>query len=1045
MKKIFVFMLAAIASMSLSAQILLTDSSIDDWDNLPAEYVSAAVHQEGCSRDGLKSLKAYANNDDLYLLVEVDWEMITDLSWTPFHVFINTDNSDATGGYGDQWADANTDIMLETAIFADGAPFNYDPAVFKWWGEVGGYGWMWTNPDAEATGENCWGALICEGMGHIGNSQQVGDFIEIQIEYGRIPAEWNAEQFSVGVDIQQSWNSVGVLPNAPENEWGEIQLAEKLVVNIDSEAKSSRFEVDGLWYTITSEEGATVSLMHERNAEYNYANLTEAVIPASVVYEDKSYAVTGILGGALANCALNKMVIPASVISIADEALQDSYILKNGLINFSPCTSENNWGLAYFVDQIVDQMYIVGDTLVGAHAAIVEANIPEGVKHIRSYALSGKHQLEVVDLPESLKNIEFMAFYQCQNLSSVTGGEHVDSIGGSAFVSCSQLYNFTIPSSVKYIGYRIFGETPIEWYGQWENGMLYKDGCLLQSNSGDVSGDVVVADGTRLIADQALIYCENMTGITIPSSVEHIGNEALYGCMMLASKLINHSQCTSEDYWGATIIEQEVDGLYISNNIVVGARKDIREANIPEGVVGIAEYALQSCYELQRVSMPSTLERIGYAAFSYCSNLRIISIPGSVKYIGGWAFERCEQLSSVTLAEGVDSIEYCAFYNCSNLQSIKLPKSVKYISSGVFEYCYGLSEVVLSEGLDSIAQSAFYGCENLYYITIPSTVNHIGSNAFGSTNMQHVTFKGDVPPVMEEDVWGWEHYREMLWTVPCGALEAYQSLDILNTYYNISIEDACIGGECGDDLRWTYDEDTQELAITGTGEMYDYDTWTPWGEYVYAISSIQLNEGITYIGTYAFYNCKYVESIEIPVSVKTIGDNAFEECRKLSEIRFAEGGALTKVGNWAFYKCHKLSQMSIPEGVEQIGYGAFYACSNLKEISMPSTLEWIGDNALTDCVKLEKMHVKALVPPTADPGSFDNVDRMIPVIVPETSVAAYKAAPVWEEFNIQAYNPTLDVDNLGADNGYKDGKVLRDGQLIIIRNGKEYNMLGAEL
>ena len=212
----------------------VTDGSAADWDALPAEFVASAAHVDGCSMDGLKSVKVYSDEMYLNVLVEVNLDVVTDHEWTPFHMYINADGSAATGGYGDEFADADAEIMLETAIYQSGA-VAYNPAVFKWYGEVGGSGWLWTDPSVVADDTNGWGAAVPEGSLPIGNAQAVNGIatVEIQLLKELIPAQW-ADQFSIGFDIQQSWTSCGILPNAADDaETAASVLANKLVVKVD--------------------------------------------------------------------------------------------------------------------------------------------------------------------------------------------------------------------------------------------------------------------------------------------------------------------------------------------------------------------------------------------------------------------------------------------------------------------------------------------------------------------------------------------------------------------------------------------------------------------------------------------------------------------------------------------------------------------------------------------------------------------------------------------------------------------------------------------
>ena len=202
--------------------ISVTDGTAAEWANLAA--VSATCPDDGLYL-GLKSVKVYA--DELYInvLVEYDPEEIPDRAWTPFHMYINVNNSDQTGGYGDQFLDANSDILLEGVVFADGEACAYAPEVFAWIGEVGGTGWSWSDP-LTAAGEFC-------------TTQHLpGNLIEIQMLREIIPlpagVAW-ADEFTIGFDIQQNWDSVGILPlNSPDAEGSDASgHANKLKVKIN--------------------------------------------------------------------------------------------------------------------------------------------------------------------------------------------------------------------------------------------------------------------------------------------------------------------------------------------------------------------------------------------------------------------------------------------------------------------------------------------------------------------------------------------------------------------------------------------------------------------------------------------------------------------------------------------------------------------------------------------------------------------------------------------------------------------------------------------
>ena len=221
-------------------EISVTDGSLADWDALPAEFVVSATCPDGAALLGLKSVKVYATEMYINILVEPNMEDITDLSWVPFHVYIDADNSDETGGYGDEFADANCDILCETGLWAEGEPCTYNPGVYRWWGEVGADGWdYWTDPSTTHDASDFWGAIIGEGQLPVGNSEYVDGKFEIQLLrelLATVPASgftMNNEEFGIGFDIQQNWNSVGILPIEADSEANPGGHVAKLKVKIN--------------------------------------------------------------------------------------------------------------------------------------------------------------------------------------------------------------------------------------------------------------------------------------------------------------------------------------------------------------------------------------------------------------------------------------------------------------------------------------------------------------------------------------------------------------------------------------------------------------------------------------------------------------------------------------------------------------------------------------------------------------------------------------------------------------------------------------------
>ena len=86
--------------------------------------------------------------------------------------------------------------------------------------------------------------------------------------------------------------------------------------------------------------------------------------------------------------------------------------------------------------------------------------------------------------------------------------------------------------------------------------------------------------------------------------------------------------------------------------------------------------------------------------------------------------------------------------------------------------------------------------------------------------------------------------------------------------------------QCGENCTATLD-DSGILRVSGTGEMYDYDLQTrfetPWYNDRNKIKSVVVEEGITSVGSYAFYNCGKITKIELAKSVNVVRAGAFDE------------------------------------------------------------------------------------------------------------------------------------------------------------------------
>ena len=343
-----------------------------------------------------------------------------------------------------------------------------------------------------------------------------------------------------------------------------------------------------------------------------------------------------------------------------------------------------------------------------------------------------------------------------------------------------------------------------------------------------------------------------------------------------------------------------------------------------------------------------------------------------------------------------------------------------------------ITSVSMPEGMTSIYALAFYG-RPIATIIVPASVEEVGDRAFADNNqLTHFEYLGN------NIHWGIENsYREYRPLSGCGKLQYFRGNLELGIDWSNNIDTVIISN--GEAFNEWYD-----AVYVDNTNAYDEELWDNPEAYVKTVQTLYLPAGLVVIGDYALHNARFLGGITIPEGVTRIGISAFEDCRSMDSVVFA-GNKVEEIGAWAFYNCHSLRSLTLPEGVEEVGLAAFYGCTYLKELTIPSTMKKIADNGFAGCEKIKTMYVNALVPPTIEAKTFEDVNRATPVFVPKGTLERYQADEYWSEFfNMAEYEaPTGNLNTAAEDNGLR--KVVRDGQVLIIRGDKTYTILGESI
>lgn len=301
---------------------------------------------------------------------------------------------------------------------------------------------------------------------------------------------------------------------------------------------------------------------------------------------------------------------------------------------------------------------------------------------------------------------------------------------------------FLIPQSITYDG-NTYAVTKIGDYAFYYSDNVYRVGMHDQIThigraafAGCSRLTVILPSNLKEIGDYAYNHTNN-SSITIPKSVEKIGNCAFLNCKYLEK--VNFPESVKEVgcfvFAGTKITEP------VYNSRIFAFMPNIyKYYDIPYGIEIIAGGAFSECEYLQRIALPPTLKIIETNAFaknnSYgsstvgCQNLKSIHIPDGVICIKECAFYKCGSLQDVTIGEKVEEIGNSCFSGCYSLYSVRLGRNIKYIRESAFSGCSNLTTINLPQGLVGIESYAFSRCNKLTSLNVPNSVCKIGDGAF---------------------------------------------------------------------------------------------------------------------------------------------------------------------------------------------------------------------------------------------------------------------------------------------------------------------------
>lgn len=182
------------------------------------------------------------------------------------------------------------------------------------------------------------------------------------------------------------------------------------------------------------------------------------------------------------------------------------------------------------------------------------------------------------------------------------------------------------------------------------------------------------------------------------------------------------------------------------------------------------------------------------------------------------------------------------------------------------------------------------------------------------------------------------------------------------------------------------------------------------------LSSVTISSSVTSIGATAFQGCFGLLSISLPTTITTVNTGAFQNCRNLHYAVFNNN--VNSVGSNTFEGCFSLDHFKIPtsintipvsfliscyslkdidvhSGVTTLGLNCFQNCYTLESFVLPSTVTTLQNTVFNVCTNLKDIVIYATTPPSITTTTFNSLNALAKIYVPDGSVNTYKVTTNW--------------------------------------------------
>ena len=469
-----------------------------------------------------------------------------------------------------------------------------------------------------------------------------------------------------------------------------------------------------------------------------------------------------------------------------------------------------------------------------------------------------------------------------------------------------------------------------------EGELISSEGNLLLMDS---TGTLRIPETVTSIGEGAFADLEGLKTIIIPGTVKEIKMNAFRGNKDLET----------------VIMEDGVESIGVS---AFQGCANLKNVTMPQSLKEIKDQAFYADPNLKQITIPSGVKSIGSYCFASDTGLTKVILENGVEELQSRVFEGCTALSQIEIPESIKSIKNAVFTSCKNLEVINIdPENQYYVyESGMLlpkdksEILF-ISDKVLKQsstfeipsGIKSFSISIQY-YQNITKLIIPQSLSYINIEGIPSSISNIEVDSNNANMIVENN-----------------CLYSYDKKELLLCFTKEKTVTLSENLEKVEGFSFKAASNIEEIILPESVKRIESQAF----QENIKLKTLKIGKNVSYIHPIFKYMNEHGEVIideENPYY--TIENNILynkEKTELIAAIERIQGKFIIpenieKIGDRAFHNQTNMTSIELPTSLKEIG-NSFNFCSGLKEIDIPTNVEKIGSSCFGDATNLEKIKI----------------------------------------------------------------------------------------